>query len=384
MSLVAWPPPPEPATRPHLPVFCSQKEPPDFCCRLAEPGFQGALDAFVVLQLAEHFRQAERDAHRFLPVALDEEALEHLTGAARIAARLEEPGQRLERASVHGIALQHGLVGLDGLAHVAEARFVNFAEPHGEGQRGLGVLAFLGEVDLRAQQIGEVLIAPRLLVELREQQYRVLVPRILVEHAAERFDGVVARGNGLQARQLEAQLGPLAGGRRYVDETREKAPELAVLIVLGVELAQRRGGLGVGGVVLDDRFVELDGGRCIAALLIGDIRRGVLQLGDLEAIRGELGPAEQQLEHLVEGGGRLAQARQLFERPEVGFVLVEELAQHFFGEGRVPHVLLGEDLGLAEELSFGGRVQLELGEPPQALHQVTLAAGGSADALDGA
>ena len=76
---------------------------------------------------------------------------------------------------------------------------------------------------------------------------------------------------------------------------------------------------------------------------------------------------------LVEGGGRLAQARQLFERPEVGFVLIEELAQHFFGEdGSL--VLLGEDLGRGRAVVCG-RVQLELGEPPQALHQVTLAAG---------
>ncbi len=102
------------------------------------------------------------------------------------------------------VALEHRLVRFDRPADVPEARLVDVSEAHREYELGGCVPSFLGEVDLRAQQAGELLVEAFLFVELGEVHDRGRFGRIVEENAAKRLDGVFIGRRGLQFGEFEA------------------------------------------------------------------------------------------------------------------------------------------------------------------------------------
>ena len=73
------------------------------------------------------------------------------------------------------------------------------------------VAAIARAIELRLEELRELRVAPRLLVELRQREHRLGVRRVLVEDGAQRLDGVVLRAEllALQLRELEPQAGAL-------------------------------------------------------------------------------------------------------------------------------------------------------------------------------
>src|SRR5262249_11316075 len=159
-----------------------------------------------------------------------------------------------ERALVLRVALDHGLVGLDRLLRVVEPRLEDLAEADPERELLLGLALLLGEIDLRAEEVGEVLVAPALLEELREQERRLLVAGVLVEDGAE----VLGRlGGGVElvdaeGRRLEAEGDARLGRLGEIEEPRQEREELLVLLALGVEVTERRRRLLIARLVLED------------------------------------------------------------------------------------------------------------------------------------
>ena len=162
-----------------------------------EPALESAFGGFVVLELDEYIGKTKSQGDGLVAVAQLEELLQGVAGALQIAFALVEPCQRFERTSVTRISREHRLVGFDRLADVAEARLVDVAEPYRQRQLGRVVTALFGASDLRAQELGELFVAPGLLVELGKVHDRVALGGVFVENAAQGFDCIVAGGCGL-------------------------------------------------------------------------------------------------------------------------------------------------------------------------------------------
>src|SRR6185437_16320129 len=90
----------------------------------------------------------------------------------------------------------------------------------------------LRQLDLRGEQLGQLLVAPGLLEERGEEERRLLVALILVEHGAEVLGRLGHRVELVDADPggFEAEAGPLLGLLREVDEAREQREQLLVLL----------------------------------------------------------------------------------------------------------------------------------------------------------
>ena len=143
-----------------------------------------------------------------------------------------------------GSRCEHLLVRLLRRGHVAETPLLHVAEPHEEGQLRVHVAAIARGVELALEQLGELGVASRLLVELREREDRLGVRRILVEHAAERLDGLLGRREAvpLELRELEAERGAFGLRGGDVDQAGKQPREILVTTRRRVELAQGRRG----------------------------------------------------------------------------------------------------------------------------------------------
>ena len=90
--------------------------------------------------------------------------------ALPVVALLGDARDRLERAAVARVALEDLLVGLLRRRRVAEPPLLHLAEPHQEASSAATSAAVARAVELRLEQLRELRVAARLLVELRERE----------------------------------------------------------------------------------------------------------------------------------------------------------------------------------------------------------------------
>ncbi len=239
----------------------------------------------------------------------------------------------LEGVAAGPIALEHLLVCHERRAYVAEAILLDLAQTHEKRELPRRVVPALRGVELRFEEICELRVAPGLLEELREHQHRLRLRRILVEDTPQRLDRVVGRAEPVRLKpcKLEAQMRAFILAHRNVDQARKEPRELLVAPGVGVESPQRRGGLGVGWLCIENLFVERDGSSGVSELVDHDGRGLVLERQRLCTVDDELCAPQEERDDLGVIAHEGAQAGQLLERPHVAFILGDQIAEHRLG-----------------------------------------------------
>ncbi len=267
---------------------------------------------------------------------------------------------------------------------VLESPLEYLTQADAKGQLRCAVVPLAREVDLRIEEIGQLLVLARTLEELREREDCVGVPGLLVENGAQRRGRSVDRLESrlLEASEVETERGPHGCGGGHVDEALEQLAEIprpAGLLVERTELRRRE---LVVGLLLEDLLVKRDRMLRVLELVLQDVGRALLQLDDLQTVRGELRASQEQLHHLGGIPRGLSKACQLVERPRIDLVLDEDVAQDSLRERAVTDRLLGETLGLAQQLPLRLELRLELRARSERRDEVRLAARGPLERLE--
>jgi hypothetical protein len=260
------------------------------------------------------------------------------------------------------VRLEHLLEAGESTRGVIEPPLEHLAQPEAKRELRRLVAAAFGQLDLRVQEVGQLLVLPRALQELRECHHGVGVPGLLVEDRSQRRRrlGRGLEGRLLETREIEPQRGPGAGRLGHVDQALEELPQLARALRLLVERAQLGRCQRVSRFLFEDLLVEGDRLHGPVELVLEHLRRALLQLDDLRAVTRQLGAPEEQLHHLRRITRELTQSRQLFESPSVRLVLEQDVAKNPLGEVAVSDRLLGEPLRLPQELPLRPEIRFQL------------------------
>ena len=153
-----------------------------------QASLQRGLRPFGVTELLAGLRQLERPGDA---VDVAREVHELREGRRRplpLASLLADARDRLEGAAVASVALEDLLVRRHGRRDVAETPFLDLAQPHEQRQLPRLIAAVPRAVELPLEQLGQLVVPPGLLVELRQGEHRLGVPGLLVEDRAQRLD----------------------------------------------------------------------------------------------------------------------------------------------------------------------------------------------------
>ncbi len=186
--------------------------------RRREARLQRALDALRVARLLPELRQLHRQRRRLRARALGKQPLQHRRALLRRIVRRHEPVRRRQQLGVVG---QH----LQGAAHhvhraVSPRRGEQPREAQAKHPRALRVRALAGAVEAGEEQLGQVLVALRALVEVGQQRRGRGVVRVLVEQRPQRLHRrLLAAG----PRQQDASaLHPEVLAVRRVEDVRDR------------------------------------------------------------------------------------------------------------------------------------------------------------------
>jgi hypothetical protein len=122
---------------------------------MRERSLEGAPLAGFVGELAEECRETLGRGERLGSGGTLEQSLEVGRRLGLLPLPLVQTGERLERRSMRGVAIEHGDEALDGLVERAEPRLLYLTEAHEVAELGVDVSTLASERDLLGEQGGQ-------------------------------------------------------------------------------------------------------------------------------------------------------------------------------------------------------------------------------------